>query len=159
MDRGRSGGPSLKGDIGGARHLRCDTRATAHIELENSWYHDDGLGPVSVFEEGEPERFCAIDEQAATTVLLVLNNPIAVAVLSNKEEGRSRRGRFLFVHDTFPSMWRCWLLTSSAAVLRVEVRDPDRSFQNDDSGGDYRQRTGRQNEMTEPLDHCHMRRR
>jgi hypothetical protein len=59
---------------------------------------------MSIFEEGEAERFCAIDEQAATAVLLILNNPIAVAVLANEEEGRPRRGRL--VHDTFPFLWR-----------------------------------------------------
>ncbi len=82
----------------------CNARLAAHIEFENSRYHDDGLWPMSILEEGEPERFCAIDERAVTTVLLVLNDPIAVAVLSDKQEGRSRRGRFLFVHDTFPSL-------------------------------------------------------
>jgi hypothetical protein len=101
VGRGRSGGPSLKRDVGRERDLRHDTRATAHIELENSGNNDDGLWPMSIFEEGEAERFCAIDEQAATAVLLILNNPIAVA---DVEEGRSRRGRF--VHDTFPFLWR-----------------------------------------------------
>jgi hypothetical protein len=60
---------------------------------------------MSILEEGEPERLCAIDEQAATTVLLVLSNPISVAVLADKEERGSRRGRFLFIHDGFPSLW------------------------------------------------------
>ena len=40
---------------------------------------------MSILEEGEAERLCAIDKEATTTVLLVLNNPIAVAVLSDKE--------------------------------------------------------------------------
>ena len=101
-DRGRSGGTSLKGNIGGERDLRCDTRVTAHIELENSRNHDDGLGPMSILKQRKPQRFGAIGEQAATTVLLVLNNPIAATVLADKEEGGFRRGRFLFVHDTFP---------------------------------------------------------
>ena len=38
---------------------------------------------MSILEESEPERFCPIDEQATATVLLVLNNPIAVAVLAD----------------------------------------------------------------------------
>jgi hypothetical protein len=80
-----------------------DIRVTAHIELESPRNHDDGLGPMSILEQREPERFCPVDEQATATVLFVLNNPIAVAVLTDKEEVRSRRGRFLLAHDTFPS--------------------------------------------------------
>jgi hypothetical protein len=49
---------------------------------------------MPVFEQGEPERFGAVDEQATATVLLILDNPIVVAVLANKEEVRFR-GRFL----------------------------------------------------------------
>jgi hypothetical protein len=91
-----------------------DSRGAAHIEFEDARYHDDGLGSMSILEEGEPESFCAIDEQAATTVLVVLNNPVAVAVLADKEEERFR-GRFLLAHDTFPSLWSAWLLASSAS--------------------------------------------
>jgi hypothetical protein len=115
VGRGNSGGPSLTRDVGRERHLRHDTRATAHIELENSGKHDDGLWPMSIFEEGEAERFRAVDEEAATAVLLILNNPIAVAVLANEEEGRSRRRRL--VHDTLPfSMAHRSLLTTNAPI-------------------------------------------
>jgi hypothetical protein len=60
---------------------------------------------MSVLEHREPERFRAIDEEAATKVLLVLNDPVAAAVLADKEELRSRRGRFWLAHDTSPLMW------------------------------------------------------
>jgi hypothetical protein len=113
---------------------------------------------MSILEESEPKRFCAIDEQAAATMLLVLNNPIAVAVLADKEEGSSRRGRFLLTHDTLPSLCSARLLASGAIGLMVEVREPDRSFQRDGPGGDDREQPDRQSEFAEPLDHRYMRR-
>jgi hypothetical protein len=67
---GRSGGSPLKGSIGGELHRMWDDRGAAHIEFENARYHDDGLGLMSILKEGEAERFCAIDEQATTTVVL-----------------------------------------------------------------------------------------
>jgi hypothetical protein len=124
-----------------------DGRGAAHIEFENARYHDNGLGPMSILKEGEPERFGAIDEQATTTMLVVLNNPVAVAVLADEEEERFR-GRFLLAHDTFPSLSR----------LLVEVREPDRSFQCDGPGGDDREQPDFQSEFAEQLDHRNMRR-
>src|SRR5580700_3378526 len=97
-------GAPLKGSVSVEMNLRRNTRCSAHIEFNNFRYHDDRLWPMSVLEEGEPERFCPIDEETTATVLLVLNNPIAVAVLADKEEVRSRRGRFLLAHDMFPSL-------------------------------------------------------
>jgi hypothetical protein len=74
---------------------------TAHIEFEDSRDHHDGLRLMSVLEQGKPDRFGTIDEQSAATVPLILNDPVAVAVLADKEEVglRPRRGRFLLVHD------------------------------------------------------------
>jgi hypothetical protein len=98
-ERGHSGDASFAGSIGVERQLMHDTRRTAHIELEHAGNHNDGLGSVSILEKGEPECFGAVDEQATAKVLLVLDNPVAAAVLADKEEGRSRarsrRGRFL----------------------------------------------------------------
>jgi hypothetical protein len=99
-DRCRSGGSLLERNIGGQRDLRCDTRATAQIELENARNHDDGLWPMSILKQGDAKRVCALFEQAATTVLLILDDPIAVIVLTDKEERQFRGGRF--VHDPFP---------------------------------------------------------
>jgi hypothetical protein len=84
-------------------------RVAAHIELKNTWDHDDGLGPMSIFEQRETERFCTADEEAAAKMLLVLNNPVSLAVLTDEKKGRfrlrSRRGRFLLDHDTFPALY------------------------------------------------------
>jgi len=77
-----------------AGRLAQDARLGTQIELENAGNHDDGLGPMSILEHREPERFRPIDEQAAAKVLLVLNNPVTAAVLTDEEELRSRRGRF-----------------------------------------------------------------
>jgi hypothetical protein len=88
------------------RRLMSDTCRAGQIELENSGYHDDRLGPISIFEQRVAERLGAVDEQATATMLLILHDPVAAAVLADKEEGRSRRGRFLLAHDT--CLLRCW---------------------------------------------------
>jgi hypothetical protein len=66
--------------------LRCYVRLAVQIELENAGNHDDGLGPISILEHRESKRFRAADEQAAAKVPLVLNDPVAAAVLTDKEE-------------------------------------------------------------------------
>lgn len=108
IEESYSGNPSLTTSISGVRQPMDGTRLTAHIELENTRNHNDGLGPMSIFEEREPERFCAVDEQAAAKMLLVLNNPVSLAILTDEEKARfcarSRRGRFLLAHDTSPSV-------------------------------------------------------
>jgi hypothetical protein len=95
--------------------LMHGTRVAAHIELKNTRNHNDGLGPMSIFEQRETERFCTADEEAAAKMLLVLNNPVSLAVLTDEKKGRfrlrSRRGRFLLAHDTFPALYSaagCW---------------------------------------------------
>ena len=45
--------------------LMHGTRVAAHIELKNTRNHNDGLGPMSIFEQRETERFCTADEEAA----------------------------------------------------------------------------------------------
>jgi hypothetical protein len=62
------------------------TRFAIHVELKNTRNHNDGVGLIPIFEQREPERFCAVDEQSTTKAMLVLNNPIAAAVPSDKEE-------------------------------------------------------------------------
>jgi hypothetical protein len=100
-DGDASGHPALELDFRGQRHPIGAARITLHVELKNSRNHDDRLGPMPVFEQCKPERFGAVDEQATTTVLLILDNPIAAAVLADEEEMRSG-GRFLLAHDTAP---------------------------------------------------------
>src|SRR5712692_2452496 len=77
----------------------------AHVELENSRDHDNGLRTVPVLEHCKFHCFSAVDEQAAKKTSLILDDPVAAAVFANQEErGRptTRRGRFTFVHDTSP---------------------------------------------------------
>jgi hypothetical protein len=80
----------------------------AEVELENSCHHDHGLRPVAVLEHGEFERFGSIDEKTAAQPLLVLDNPMALAIPAHTEHGRPRdgreRGRFTVVHGTSPCM-------------------------------------------------------
>jgi hypothetical protein len=98
------GGLSVARRMSADRRLMSDTYRAGQIELENSGYHDDRLGPISIFEQRVPERLGAVDEQATATMLLILHDPVAAAVLADKKEGRSGCGRFLFAHDTSRSM-------------------------------------------------------
>ena len=81
-------------------------RLGAKIEFENAGNHDHGVGPIAVFESRIPERFGAADEQPAAEALLILHNPVALAVSANQEKNRwrggSTRGRFGLSHDTAP---------------------------------------------------------
>jgi hypothetical protein len=81
-------------------------RLAAHIELKNTWNHNDRLRPISILEHCELEGFCAIDKKSAAVALIVLDYPIAPAVFSDQEERRSstrlRRGRFRMFHGTSP---------------------------------------------------------
>ena len=72
------------------RRLMQNSRLATHIKLEIPRTHNDGLGSISVLEQREPERFCAVDEQAATKAMLVLNNPVAAAVPTDKEHRSPR---------------------------------------------------------------------
>jgi hypothetical protein len=96
------------------RGLLHDTRLATQIKFENPGNHNDGLGPMSVLEHRGPERFRAVDEQAAAKVLMVLDHPVTATVLADKEKLRSRRGRFQLAHDTSPSLERRQLQASSA---------------------------------------------
>jgi len=62
---------------------------------------------MSIFGQRKPERFCAVDEQAAVKMMLVLNNPVSLTVPTDEEKVkfrvRTRRGRFLMDHDASPS--------------------------------------------------------
>jgi hypothetical protein len=93
------------------------TGPRVQIKFKNPCDHNDRLGPISVLEHSEPERLRAIDEQATAKMLLVLNNPVAALIPTDKEEARFRaryrRGRFQLAHDTSPSM----LMWSAAGRL------------------------------------------
>jgi hypothetical protein len=65
------------------------TRLAAHIELKNTWNHNDRLRSISILKHCELECFCAIDKKSAAASLIVLDDPIAPAVLADQEERRS----------------------------------------------------------------------
>jgi hypothetical protein len=101
-----------------------DARFATHIKFENPGNHNDSLGPMSILEHREPERFRAIDEQAAAKVLLVLDHPVTATVLADKKKLRSRRGRFQLAHDMSPSSERRRLQVSSAIASMIKVAQP-----------------------------------
>jgi hypothetical protein len=74
------------------------------IEFQDPGHHQHGLGPATVFKQGKPQRFGAINKQAPTQSGLVTNNPVAAAVPADHEQV-VLRGRFnILAHDTSLSM-------------------------------------------------------
>jgi hypothetical protein len=82
------------------------TSLAAHIELKNTWNHNDRLRPISILKHCEFEGFGEIDKKSAAAALIVLDDPIAAAVFADQELRQSgtrlRRGRFRMFHDTSP---------------------------------------------------------
>jgi len=58
---------------------------SAHVEFENSGYHDYGLRAVAVLEHGKFHGFGAVDEQATAKAFLIPNDPVAAAVLADRK--------------------------------------------------------------------------
>jgi hypothetical protein len=56
------------------------------IQLEHSRDHDDRLRAVPVLEHCELEGFSSVNEDPAAEPLLILHDPIAVAVLPDAEQ-------------------------------------------------------------------------
>src|SRR5262249_62027312 len=78
----------------------------AYVEPKNAGNHDHGLRSVAVLEHCELHRFGASHEQPTAKAALILDNPIAAAVLADSEQGlgTNHRGRFTFIiHGTSPS--------------------------------------------------------
>jgi len=79
-------------------------RLIAEIEFENARNHNDGVGPIAVFESRIAKRLGTADEQPAAQALLILRDPVALAVPADQEENRRRAGstrrRFGLAHDT-----------------------------------------------------------
>src|SRR5205814_3798504 len=100
------------------------------IELENAGNHDHGLRAIAILVHREFQGFGAVDEQATAEALLILGDPVAVAVLADAEEprqrGRATRGRFVLAHDTSPS--------SYGLVVNGRSEDRRRSWTIGDSG-------------------------
>ena len=49
---------------------------SAHVEFENSRYHDYGLRAVAVLEHGKFHGFGAVDEQATAKAFLIPNDQL-----------------------------------------------------------------------------------
>jgi hypothetical protein len=88
-ERSPLGRPSFARSIGVDSRLMQNSRLATDIKLEPPKNHNDGLGSISILEQREPERLCAVDEQSTTKAMLVLNNPVAAAVPTDKEQGTS----------------------------------------------------------------------
>jgi hypothetical protein len=58
----------------------------AHVQFENARHHDYGLGAIPILELCKFHCFGAVDEQATAEALLILDDPIAVAVLADTEK-------------------------------------------------------------------------
>jgi hypothetical protein len=66
--------------------MLCRVRCVVDVELENPRNHDDGLRPVPILEHCELEGFSPVDEKPAAEPLLILHDPVAVAVLPDAEQ-------------------------------------------------------------------------
>ena len=78
-----------------ARHR--EGRTGGDIQLKNTGHHPNGFGMVSILSERELEGSRLSDEEAAAKAVLVLNNPIAAAVLANQKDRVLRTDWFLSV--------------------------------------------------------------
>jgi len=77
---GRAFGVCLEFSIGSARRA-------VHVEFDFVGQFDDGLGMMTVLKQRVFEGFCTADEQAAIEAVLFLGNPVAPAVLADKDDG------------------------------------------------------------------------
>ena len=62
------------------RNLLGRGRRVVDIQLEDPRDHDDGLRAVSILQHRELEGLSSVDEESAAEPLLVLHDPMAVAV-------------------------------------------------------------------------------
>jgi hypothetical protein len=76
---------SLKGSLRVGRNMPDRPGLANHLQLENPGDHDDRLRTVPIFEHCELESFSTINEKTAAEPLLILHNPMAVAVLADAE--------------------------------------------------------------------------
>ena len=63
-------------------------RSIIDCQLENPGDHDHRLRTVPVLEHCELQGFSATDEESAAQPLLILHDPVAMAVLADAEQGR-----------------------------------------------------------------------
>ena len=102
--------------------MRPCTRLVAHIELENTGHHDDGMRAITVLKHCKFHCLSAVYEQATAEPFLVLDDPIAMAVPANLKKAwpgnHATRGRFRLAHGTV-SLSSCGLVIPEIALMRV----------------------------------------
>src|SRR6516165_5170095 len=72
-------------------------RTGSDIQLKNTGHQPNGFGMVSILSERELKGCRLSDEEAAAKAVLVLDDPIAAAVLANKKDRVLRTDCFLRV--------------------------------------------------------------
>ena len=70
-------------------------RTGSNIQLKNTGHQPNGFGMVSILSERELKGCRLSDEEAAAKAVLVLDDPIAAAVLANKKDRVLRTDWFL----------------------------------------------------------------
>src|SRR3982074_1523595 len=77
----------------------------AHVELDFARQLDDCFRMMAVLEKRVLDGLRAVDEQAAVEAVLFLGDPVAAAVLADKDDGRLRAARWRFdeLHVSIPS--------------------------------------------------------
>src|SRR5436305_3261043 len=102
-------------------------RFGVHVQFENARHRDDGLRPIAILGQREFERIGLTDEQATATAILVLNDPVSVAVFANQEKRRIRGPALTIVHVRFLSAKSGCDLTRRAAPGRSRCEEWRRS--------------------------------
>jgi hypothetical protein len=94
----------------------CGARGLIEIEFQDPGHHQHGLWSATIFKQGKPQCFGAINKQAPTQTGLVTNNPVSAAVPADHEQV-VLRGRFnILALDTSPSMSNTNLLEAAHAM-------------------------------------------
>jgi hypothetical protein len=80
--------------------------AAPHVELDFARQFDDGFQVMAILEQRVLDGLRAVDEQAAVETVLFLSDPVAAAVLTDKDDRRCRatRGRFDELHVSILSV-------------------------------------------------------
>jgi hypothetical protein len=76
----------MKANRGVGPNVFGSGRPAIDIKLENPWNHDDRLWTVPILEHCELKGLCSIDEKPTAEPVLILHDPMAVAVLADAEQ-------------------------------------------------------------------------
>jgi len=84
--------PLIIGDkwdfLAGGAGSGVSDRLPSHVELDLARNFDDCFGVMAVLEQRVFDGLRAVDEQAAIKTVLFLGDPVATAVLANKDDCR-----------------------------------------------------------------------